>query len=76
MYDNDLWKALTDVLHSNHKTFSPADRANLLDDALSLTRSGILDAVLAFNITRYLEKEEEYAPWQSAVFRFEQINVL
>ncbi|KFM82323.1 hypothetical protein X975_14201, partial [Stegodyphus mimosarum] len=30
MYDNVLWKKLTDVLHSNHKILTPADRANLL----------------------------------------------
>ncbi|KFM82335.1 Endoplasmic reticulum aminopeptidase 2, partial [Stegodyphus mimosarum] len=38
MYDNDLWKALTDLLHSDHKILTTADRANLVDDALSFSR--------------------------------------
>ncbi|XP_035209630.1 glutamyl aminopeptidase-like [Stegodyphus dumicola] len=76
MYDIALWEKLIDVLHSNHKVFSPADRANLVDDAVSFTRSGILDTELAFNLTRYLGKEIEYAPWRSALFRFEHINLI
>ncbi|XP_035223488.1 glutamyl aminopeptidase-like, partial [Stegodyphus dumicola] len=76
MYDNVLWEKLTNVLHSNHKILTPADRSNLLDDALILSRAGILEAVLAFNVTRYLEKEENYAPWKTAISHFEKLAVL
>ncbi|GIY17547.1 glutamyl aminopeptidase [Caerostris extrusa] len=57
MYDNGLWNTLINLLHTNHNVFKPADRANLLDDALTLARVGILDSGLAFNLTRYLEKK-------------------
>ncbi|KFM57066.1 Endoplasmic reticulum aminopeptidase 1, partial [Stegodyphus mimosarum] len=76
MYDHGLWKTLTELLQSNHKTLTAADRSNLVDDALSLSRAGILDAMLAFNVTRYLEKEEEFAPWAAAILHFEQLNSL
>ncbi|GFT63992.1 glutamyl aminopeptidase [Nephila pilipes] len=76
MYDDGLWNTLIDKLHTNHNVFKPADRANLLDDALTLARVGILDSALAFNLTRYLEKEEDYVPWETAILHMEVLDVL
>ncbi|XP_035223486.1 endoplasmic reticulum aminopeptidase 1-like isoform X2 [Stegodyphus dumicola] len=76
MYDDGLWNTLINILHSNHKVFKPADRANLLDDALTLSRVGILDSALALNLTRYLEKEEDYVPWETAILQLEVLDVL
>ncbi|GFQ68278.1 glutamyl aminopeptidase [Trichonephila clavata] len=37
---------------------------------------GILDSALAFNLTRYLEKEEDYVPWETAILHMEVLDVL
>ncbi|XP_054706641.1 endoplasmic reticulum aminopeptidase 1-like [Uloborus diversus] len=76
MYDEGLWNTLINLLRTNHKVFKPADRANLLDDALTLSRVGILDSGLALNLTRYLENEEDYVPWETAILHLEILDVL
>jgi len=42
------------------------NRAQLIDDAFNLARSGVIDYEIALNLTQYLEKEEEYVPWSTA----------
>lgn len=37
-YDMAGWEALIQVLHSDHNTFSPADRASLIDDVFTLVK--------------------------------------
>lgn len=76
MYDSELWTTLISVLHENHMVFHPADRANLLDDALTLARVGILDSSVALNLTRYLEKEVDYVPWETAILHLDILDVL
>lgn len=39
-------------------------------------RVGIMDSGLALNLTRYLEKEEDYVPWETAILHFEALDVL
>ncbi|KAG8193296.1 hypothetical protein JTE90_003783 [Oedothorax gibbosus] len=76
MYDDDLWTTLINLLHTNHTIFKPADRANLLEDALTLARVGIMDSGMALNLTRYLEKEKDYIPWETAILHMEALDVL
>ncbi|XP_015918798.1 glutamyl aminopeptidase [Parasteatoda tepidariorum] len=76
LYDDRLWNTLINLLYTNHKVFKPADRANLLDDALTLARVGILKCGLALNLTRYLIKEEDYVPWETAILHMEVLDVL
>ncbi|KAF8776973.1 Glutamyl aminopeptidase like protein [Argiope bruennichi] len=76
MYDDGLWNTLIELLHTNYSVFKPADRANLLDDALTLARVGILDSGHALNLTRYLAKEQDYVPWETAILHFEVLDVL
>lgn len=49
------------------QVLSAVDRSGLLDDALNLARSGLLDYEVALNLTSYLTKEREYVPWMSAL---------
>lgn len=37
---------------------------------------GILDSALALNLTRYLEKEMDYVPWETAILHLEVLDVL
>ena len=43
------------------------NRAQILDDALSLARAGLLDYNIAFSLTEYLGQETAYIPWAAAI---------
>jgi len=43
------------------------NRAQILDDALNLAKSGHLDYKTALSLTGYLNKETEYIPWTAAL---------
>lgn len=75
-YDKHNWKLLTTYLQ-NPKTFSkiaPANRAQLVDDALNLARGGSLDYGIAMNITKYLAHENDYVPWKAAIYSLNFID--
>ena len=36
-YDAAMWRMLTQLMTTKHTTFSPTDRAQLIDDAFTLT---------------------------------------
>ena len=46
--------------------FSPF-RAQIIDDALNLARSGLLSYDIALQVTNYLANEVEYIPWAAAL---------
>lgn len=66
-YEKENWDKLVRYLHTEAKVLSTVDRSGLLDDALNLARSGMLDYEVALNLTSYLTKEKEYVPWMSAL---------
>lgn len=73
-YDNQSWKAITDQLIRNHKIFSPGDRAHLLDDAVTFTRTHLLNTSVIMDLINYMEKETDYLPWFSATAAFRSIK--
>lgn len=66
-YGKENWDKLVRQFHTDRKVLSAVDRSGLLDDALNLARSGLLDYEVALNLTSYLTKEREYVPWMSAL---------
>lgn len=77
-YDNTNWKLLIKHL-MNKNTFNQIEarnRAQLLNDALNLARTGILDYNIALNVTRYLTHERNYVAWQSAFSSLHYIDVM
>uniref|UniRef100_A0A2K5MI48 Aminopeptidase n=1 Tax=Cercocebus atys TaxID=9531 RepID=A0A2K5MI48_CERAT len=66
-YEVATWDSIAAELSLNHKTFSSADRASLIDDAFALARSQLLDYKVALNLTMYLKKEENFLPWQRVI---------
>ncbi|XP_071098659.1 endoplasmic reticulum aminopeptidase 1-like isoform X1 [Haliotis cracherodii] len=66
-YDTANWKHLIRQLMDNHKVFSAADRAGLIDDAFNLARAGLVSQKIALDLTLYLVKEVEYVPWKAAL---------
>ncbi|KAM9381901.1 glutamyl aminopeptidase [Phaethornis superciliosus] len=66
-YDSQNWAKLTTLLESNHRNFTVADRAGILDDAFSLARAGLMNYSALLNLTKYLRKEADYLPWERVI---------
>lgn len=62
-----MWDALIKTLFESHAKFSPADRANLIDDAFTLCEAGELNASVPLRLAIYLTKERDYIPWATAL---------
>ena len=50
------------------------NRAQIIDDALNLARSGLLSYDIALGVTSYLHKEVEYIPWAAALSGMSYLN--
>ncbi|XP_040896382.1 aminopeptidase N-like [Toxotes jaculatrix] len=70
-YDLDNWNRLLSLLDSNHQTLSVINRAQIIDDAFNLARAKMISTTLALTTTRYLSKERDYIPWESALRNLE-----
>ncbi|NXS90821.1 AMPE aminopeptidase, partial [Jacana jacana] len=66
-YDSENWAKFTELLVSNHKDFSAADRAGILDDAFSLARPGLVNYSVPLDLTKYLINETDYLPWHRVI---------
>lgn len=66
-YPEDMWMSIITILHNNHTQFSPADRANLIDDAFTLCEAGELNATIPLELSLYLLNERDYVPWATAL---------
>jgi aminopeptidase N len=66
-YAQDNWNSLSKLLNSDDFTkIHQLNRAQLIDDSLNLARSDKIDYKTALGLTRYLNKEDDYIPWQAA----------
>ncbi|XP_056268750.1 aminopeptidase N-like isoform X2 [Pseudoliparis swirei] len=66
-YDLDNWDRLLSLLNTNHQALSIINRAQIIDDAFNLARAKIINTTLALTTTKYLSKERDYIPWESAL---------
>lgn len=68
-YDNRNWDLISKYLRKAelYKNIAPSNRAQLIDDALNLAKSGYIDYRIAMNVTKYLIHEVDYVPWKSAI---------
>jgi hypothetical protein len=63
-YDEDIWIAIINVLNSDsYSTIHVMNRAQLIDDAFSLAKGGYIDYSIAFDILKYLVREDDFFPW-------------
>uniref|UniRef100_A0A4Y0BM55 Aminopeptidase N n=1 Tax=Anopheles funestus TaxID=62324 RepID=A0A4Y0BM55_ANOFN len=65
-YDDRNWELITNSLVENWASVHRLNRAQLIDDAYWLARSGRLDMRVALRLMTYLRDEREYAPWTAA----------
>lgn len=66
-YDDTNYDLIRKQLISDHVKISPLNRGQLLDDALNLARANDISYANALDLTVYLAKERDYAPWHSAL---------
>uniref|UniRef100_A0A4W5MKR3 Aminopeptidase n=1 Tax=Hucho hucho TaxID=62062 RepID=A0A4W5MKR3_9TELE len=59
-YDNANWERLLNSI-------PVINRAQLVDDAFNLARAKYINTTLALRTTKYLRREREYMPWESAL---------
>ncbi|ETN61383.1 protease m1 zinc metalloprotease [Anopheles darlingi] len=65
-YDDHNWELITNALHECFGCIHRLNRAQLIDDAYWLARSGRLDLRIALRLMTYLHNEREYSPWAAA----------
>ena len=73
-YDQHNWKLIEEALKSNHTSIHQTNRAQILNDAFSLARAGRLNYSTALSLTNYLQKEEDYVPWQAALHSLDYLD--
>jgi len=73
-YDKKNWKLIAKQLLKDHQTIHVINRAQIMDDALNLAKSDMLDYETALSTTGYLSNELEYIPWASALTGLSYIN--
>ncbi|XP_074649111.1 aminopeptidase N-like [Tubulanus polymorphus] len=62
-YDQDNWKMLAAQLKSDHREIHVINRGSLIDDAFNLNRANKLSISVAFDLVKYIGKDNEYYPW-------------
>ncbi|XP_078103122.1 aminopeptidase Ey-like [Sander vitreus] len=65
-YDPENWVRLLTKLSSKHQDIPVINRAQIIDDAFNLARAKLVDTTLALRTTKFLNKEVEYIPWETA----------
>nr|XP_046263496.1 aminopeptidase Ey-like isoform X2 [Scatophagus argus] len=65
-YDSQNWERLLTKLSSQHQDIPLINRAQIIDDAFNLARAKMVSTTLALRTTKFLNKEVEYIPWQTA----------
>ncbi|KAM4602814.1 aminopeptidase Ey-like [Polymixia lowei] len=66
-YDLENWEQLLRLLNTDHQVIPIINRAQLVDDAFNLARARVISTTLALRTTKYLFKETDFIPWESAL---------
>ncbi|XP_029650204.1 thyrotropin-releasing hormone-degrading ectoenzyme-like isoform X2 [Octopus sinensis] len=66
-YDLSNWEALINQLKTNHTVIPAISRAQLINDAWSLAKAGMLSKEIPFKLLEYLENEKDDIPLSAIV---------
>lgn len=73
-YDESNWRTLIYALNSDdYSKIHVMNRAQLIDDAFALAKGGYIDYRIAYDILKYLTREDDFFPWYTA---YRHLNVL
>ncbi|XP_049926517.1 aminopeptidase Ey-like isoform X2 [Epinephelus moara] len=65
-YDSENWERLLAKLSSEHQDIPLINRVQIIDDAFNFARAKMVNTTLALTTTKFLNKEVEYMPWETA----------
>lgn len=66
MYDDTNYEKIRAQLLQNHTGIPPVYRAQIMDDALNVAKTGLLQYSTALSLTQYLKFERGLVPWMAA----------
>lgn len=76
-YDANNWFHIIMALNSpNFRQIHVLNRAQLVDDALTLAFDGYLSYDVALSVVSYLFQETDYIPWYPAVIHFDKLDYI
>ncbi|KAJ8311540.1 hypothetical protein KUTeg_010895, partial [Tegillarca granosa] len=75
-YDDRNWNALINQLKINHTVIHDINRAQIINDAWNLAKSGDLKMETALGTVEYLKKEREYIVWEAASHELSYVNLM
>lgn len=73
-YNSENWQFIIDQLLADHSIVDRKNRAQLVDDAFTLARSGRLDYDTALGINAYMKNELEYVPWYASLLSMDYLE--
>lgn len=74
-YDDKNYHMIYHQLHHmDHTKIESSMRSQILDDGFEFTKNGWLKYELFMNLTKYLKKERDFAPWVSACNGFDYLK--
>jgi hypothetical protein len=63
-YEESNWRSLAYALNSDqYSSIHVMNRVQLLDDSLALAQGGYIDYSIAYDIVKYLNREDDFFPW-------------
>ncbi|KAG5453777.1 Aminopeptidase Ey [Clonorchis sinensis] len=65
-YPESNWRRLTQQLIENHTAIPISSRTQIIDDLFCLANRGNVSYEIFLNLTKYLEKEDAFVPWEAA----------
>lgn len=66
-YDETNYGLILKQLTTDHTKIGTANRAQLMEDSLTIARAGLLPYAQALDLTTYLAKEQDYVPWHASL---------
>ncbi|GAU94501.1 hypothetical protein RvY_06267 [Ramazzottius varieornatus] len=75
-YDERNWKLLITQLNTDRMKIDVINRAQIVNDALTLARAAYLDYAIAFSTTEYLIGEQDFLPWVSCLKALEFVDAM
>ena len=70
------WHLISQQLRSNHEKISILNRAQIMDDAFNIARTGQLVYGVPFELSRYLRLEKEFTPWKSSLAALRYLDAM
>ncbi|XP_052694307.1 aminopeptidase Ey-like isoform X2 [Crassostrea angulata] len=66
-YSDENWNKLINQLNEDHTVIHPTNRAQMINDAWNLAKSGDVSMTIALKTVNYLDKEKEFIPWKASL---------